>query len=83
MAGFDEPTLPPPSRPLALRPAALAAGHVGPEHAALLACLSRALVEHGEIPRADLAAMLGLQVWAHQVFLAAHGEAHGEVHHHG
>ena len=36
-----------------------------------------------EAAREYVEAMLGLQVWAHQVFLAARGEAHGEVHHHG
>jgi hypothetical protein len=40
--------------------------------------------EGGEAARAYVEAMLGLQVWAHQVYLAASDEPHagGEAHHH-
>ncbi len=39
---------------------------------------------HGvDAAREYVEAMLGLQVWAHQVYLAAVAEPQGEVHHHG
>lgn len=44
------------------------------EHAALLARLSRALVEHGEIPRAELAVTLGLQVQDEPAVLAPYAQ---------
>jgi hypothetical protein len=43
------------------------------EHASLSVDAAREYVE----------AMLGLQVWAHQVYLSAKAEPHGEGHHHG
>jgi hypothetical protein len=36
-----------------------------------------------EAEREYVEAMLGLQVWSHQVYLTARSEPHGEVHHHG
>jgi hypothetical protein len=36
-----------------------------------------------EAAREYVEAMLGLQVWAHQVYLSAKAEPHGEGHHHG
>lgn len=50
------------------------AQHLLQDHAALLARLSRALVEHGEIPRAELAAMLGLQVQDEPAVLAPYAQ---------